>query len=160
RFHDATRSMLVASEIAKTADGYTVTTSAGVTVKYAADKVVKLDYSKGKLTYLADLQPASVKETSTEGVVQHYRRNQNLDGQTTRTDGVANRSGLAVNSTPGLEQAIEGAYLAFKAVVGSDDAVCREGRQTVLNIVGDTSERMTLPFPPKNRKEVRAVAMN
>jgi hypothetical protein len=160
RFHDASQNLLYASSVAKTEDGYTVTTSAGVTVKYTPDKIVRLDYSRGKLTFLADLTPASLKETSTEGVVQHYRRNENLDGGKIHMNGKPYDSGIALHSTTELEYDLEGEYREFRAVVGIDDDVSGDDGPTLLKIEGDGNVLLEKTFSRKDKQRVQPIALN
>jgi len=160
KLHDASKDLLFASAITRTADGYTVTTSAGVVVKYAPDKVVRLDYSKGKLTYLADMTPSDVKETSTEGVVQHYRRNENLDGNKIHMNGKAYESGLSLHATTQLEYDLEGGYREFRAVVGIDDDVPGDDGPAVIKIEGDGNMLLALTISRKDKARVQSVALN
>lgn len=160
KFHDAAHNLLFASAVARTADGYTVTTSSGATIKIATDKVVKMDFSKGKLTYLADINPLSVKESSTEDVVQHYHRNENLDGKDIRMAGTVYKSGLALHSTTELEYDLDGEYREFKAVVGIDDDVSGDDAPTILKIEGDGNMLLTLTISRKDKQRSQPVALN
>src|SRR5437867_655113 len=81
-------SILNAASVSKTDEGFSVTTSAGVTITYAAEKVARLDYSKGKLEFLSRMAPASVKESSTEGKVVSFTRDRNFDDAKIRLAGV------------------------------------------------------------------------
>src|SRR5437763_1726336 len=63
RVNDVHKNLLFAAEVKKDADGFTVVTSCGATLKYTDKQMARLDYSKGKLAYLSELTPSSVKET-------------------------------------------------------------------------------------------------
>lgn len=160
KFHDASKDLLYASSVAKTADGFTVTTADGVVVKYAADKVSRLDFSKGKLTYLADLTPSNIQETSTEGVVQHYRRNENLDGGKIHMSGKLYESGLCLHATTELEYDLDGEYREFRAVVGIDDDVPGDDGPTLIKIEGDGNVLLSLTISRKDKARVQPVALN
>ena len=81
-----------------------LTLCAGVTINYAKEKVARLDYSKGKLEYLSRMAPLSVKESSTEGKVVSFRRDDNFDGEKKiKLAGVSYNQGLCLHSTCELE---------------------------------------------------------
>lgn len=137
---DAGRSLLVTADLAMSDKGLTITTVAGVKVTYpSATKVAKLDFSKGKLTYLSDLDPASVDETSTEDSVFHYRRDVNLEGGPLRMAGEVHAKGLALHSRTVLTYDIGGDYREMRAVLGVDEGVVTDAR-VVVTIDGDGRE--------------------
>lgn len=137
---DAGRSLLIAADLALSEQGLTVTTVAGVKATYpSATKVTKLDFSKGKLTYLSDLAPSSVDETSTEDSVFHYRRDVNLEGGPLRMAGEIYPKGLALHSRTVLTYDIGGDYRELRAVLGVDEGVVTDGR-VVVTIDGDGRE--------------------
>ncbi len=45
------------------------------------ETVARLDFNIGKLTFLSDLEPAKVVERSGIGLITHYRKDANLDGE-------------------------------------------------------------------------------
>ena len=160
KFHDATQNLLYAGKVARTDDGFTVTTTDGVVVKYPTDKVVRLDFSKGKLSFLADMTPTSVKESSTEGVVQHYRRNENLDGGKIHMNGKPFDSGLALHATTELVYDLNGDYREFRAVIGIDDDVSGDDGPAILKIEGDGNVLLEKTFSRKDKQRVQPVALN
>jgi hypothetical protein len=127
--------------------GYTVTTPAGATLEYPKTLLVRLDYSKGKLTYLSDLEPVKVVYSSTEDAPQPYRRDKNLDNRplmlTTSSDkplpwgkGPCPK-GLAVHAYTSLEYDLGGDYREFSAYVGVDHDVGGSDGGTRVVIEGD-----------------------
>jgi hypothetical protein len=109
----------------------------GVRVKYGnAQMLHRLDFSKGKRTYLSDLEPASVEQTSTEDRVEHYRRDKNLDDGPLRLAGRSFAKGLALHSRTVLVYNIGGEYKDFKAWLGVDDQVGGDS-QAQVTIEGD-----------------------
>jgi len=137
---DAGQNVLAAADVALTDKGLTVTTPAGVKVAYpSAAKVTKLDYSRGKLTYLSDLTPVAVDETSTEDSVFHFRRDENLEGGPLRLATELFPKGLAAHSRTVLTYDIGGDYREFRAVLGVDESVVTDSR-VVVAIDGDGRE--------------------
>jgi hypothetical protein len=137
---DAARNLLVAADVTLNDRGLAVTTVAGARVTYPdAGRLTRLDFSKGKLTYLSDLEPTAVVETSTEDHVFHFRRDANLDGGPLRMGGEAYAKGLGVHSRTVLTYDIGGEYREFRAVLGVDEGVVTDARVMVV-IEGDGRE--------------------
>jgi hypothetical protein len=157
RVLDTSRNLLFASEVKREADGYTVVTSAGASVKYPGDKVAKLDYSGGKIQFLSEMPPVSVKQTSTEGEgsIQKYRRDENLEGGPIRLGGVVYKTGLSLHSTTELEFNLDGEYRELKALVGIDDDVPGEDGPVVLKIYADSVEVLKWTITRKDKERVR-----
>jgi hypothetical protein len=136
KVHDAHRNLLMASKLSLGASGFTVTTVAGAKLEYPKQMVAKFDYSKGKLTYLSDLLPVDVKESSSLGRVDHFRRDKNLDDGPIRVGGQGFAKGLALHSRTELVFDLDGQYNEFKAFVGVDDLVGGDSN-AILTIEGD-----------------------
>jgi hypothetical protein len=88
----------VASKVDFDAKGFRVTTPAGLTVTLEEKLLAKLDYNMGKLTYLSDLTPVKVTERSLSGLVTHYRRDVNLDGEPIVLDNRSYGKGLSLHA--------------------------------------------------------------
>src|SRR5262249_26350875 len=142
RLTDVHRNLLYVNEIKKEDDGYTVVTSAGATLKYTSKQVAKLDYSTGKLAYLSELTPQTVKETSTEGRVDHFKRDANLEGGPIKLGGIEYKRGLSLHSTTEIEYDLDGEYRELKAKVGIDEQVGGGEEPVVLKIYLDNVERL------------------
>src|SRR5581483_4795412 len=97
---------------------FAVTTVSGVKVEFPADAVVKLDYSKGKLTYLSDLQPVRVNQTFGDDRLGPYRRDKNAEGESIRLADRTYSKGLSLLPYTELVYDIGGQYKDFKAVIG------------------------------------------
>lgn len=137
---DNARNVLVAADVTLNDKGLSVTTVAGVRVAYpTASRLAKLDFSKGKLAYLSDMEPVLVEETSTEDSVFHYRRDVNLEGGPLRMGADVFPKGLALHSRTVLTYGIGGDYREFRAVLGVDESVLTESRVAVV-IEGDGRE--------------------
>lgn len=152
KLSDTVTDLVVVGAFAAAADGYTVTTPAGVTIEYPKALLVRLDYSKGKLTYLSDLEPAKVVYSSTEEVPQPYRRDKNLDnlpglllanvGEMQQLPWGKGRcpKGLAVHAYTSLEYDLGGDYRELSAWLGIDHDVGGSDGGTKVVIQGDGKE--------------------
>jgi hypothetical protein len=129
--------------------------------------LAKLDYRQGKLTYLSDLDPVQAVERSNVELVDHYRRDRNLDNGPLRLARENYPKGLAVHAYTELVYDIGGNYKEFKVVLGVDPQVGGDGRVKVI-VEGDGQplfsgefERKTEPrklaVPVKNVKRLRIV---
>jgi len=142
---DTARNVVAAASITKTGMGYVVTTPAGAKIDYPVKLLARLDYSKGKLTYLSDIDPSEVVETCTEGQdsVQHYRRDRNLDDGPIRIGATPYSKGLALHSHTELEYDLKGEYREFQAFLGVEEGIGGGDGPTVVRIRGDTKELFT-----------------
>lgn len=152
---DTSRNVLVAAAVEQTAAGFTVTTKSGVKVEYTAALLAKLDFSKGKLTYLSDLEPARKVEKSALDGINHYRRDKNVDGGPLRLGGQTYSKGLALQAYTELVYDIGGEYKEFKAVLGIDDQVGGDSNVKVV-IEGDNRELFKGEL---NRKDKKAIPL-
>ena len=101
--------------------------------------VAAVDFRNGKLTYLSDLEPASVEEVAYFDRTMPHRRDRNLSGEPLKLKGAEYRKGLAVHSRTVLTYGIEGKYAMFKAVVGFDESAPQRGR-VACRVLGDGRE--------------------
>lgn len=160
KVEDTAKNLVYASEIKQEADGYTVVTSAGATVKYPTKLVARLDYSTGKFSYLSALVPSMVKETSTEGRIDRWRRDENLDGGKIKIAGTEYAFGLSMHSTTELEYNLAGAYREFKATVGIDDDVGGDEEPAVLIVYADNKEVLKWQVSRKDKERTRQLNIN
>jgi hypothetical protein len=164
KFSDTSRNLIYAASISKTDEGFSVTTSAGVTINYAKEKVARLDYSKGKLEYLSRMAPLSVKESSTEGKVVSYRRDDNFDGEKKiKLAGVSYSQGLCMHSTCELEYDLNGDYRELQATVGIDEIeeeVTADDGAVVLKIIGDGKELYSQKITRGDKERARPLVVN
>lgn len=141
---DASGSVVAAASARVNGVSLQVESVAGLTVTYAdLAKLSRLDFSKGKLTYLSDLEPFAVEQSSTEEFIFPVRRDANLYGGPVRMKGIAYARGLAVHSRAILTYDLAGDYDQFRCVLGVDDAVRTENRADVratVTIDGDGRE--------------------
>ncbi len=165
RLHDAAQNLLFATSVARTDDGFKVTLSCDLTIEYAKEKVVKLDYSQGKLTFLSSLNPVSEKESSVFGKkdVVSYRRDQNFDGGEIRFGSETFTNGLVMHATTELEYDLEGGeYRELRATAGIDDIdeETTEGEgPTVLKVFGDEQELLSLTFSRADKERTKPLVV-
>lgn len=150
---DTSRNALVAAKLEQTATGFAITTKSGVKVEYTNALLSRLDFSKGKLTYLSDLEPARKVEKSTLDGINHYRRDKNIDGQPLRLGGQTYSKGLAVQAYTELVYDIGGEYKELKVVLGIDDQIGGDSHVKVL-IEGDGRELFKGEINRKDKKTV------
>jgi hypothetical protein len=120
---DAEGNVFVASKVAFDDKGFHFTTPAGLKMTMSERALAKLDYNMGKLTYLSDLAPAKVTERSLSGLVTHYRRDANLDGEPIVLENRPYGKGLSLHAFTELEYELGGKYKEFRAVLGIDPRV-------------------------------------
>lgn len=139
KVNDTAGNVLLASDVAVTANGYTVTTPAGLKLDLTPEQVARLDYSKGLLTYLSDLEPANLKEKFIfgEGVMGHYRKDKNLDNKPIKLGKETFAKGLSMRATTELEYNLKGEYREFAATIGVDESVGGGDGPTTIIIEGD-----------------------
>lgn len=124
------------------------TTPAGLSVAQAADKIVQIDFSGGKIVYLSDVKPETVRWMPYFGagkppaaVEQFYapRYDRNFDSGTLQLGGTPYPKGLALHSRTELVYRLPDRFRRFRAIVGIDDAV-RPGGNVRLILRGDGKE--------------------
>jgi hypothetical protein len=143
---------------------YAVTTTFGSTITFAPKGLAALDFNLGKLTYLSDMTPTKVIERSGAGLVVHYRKDTNLDGEPIRLGKVGYSKGLSIHAHTELEYDLAGKYKQFQAIIAVDPSIGVES-QPVVTIVCDGEKRFSRVFtsrdPPQtislNVKDVAAL---
>jgi hypothetical protein len=105
--------------------GLSVTTPLGLKVAFEEKQLARLDYNRGKLTYLSDLEPVNVVERSGAGLITRYRKDANLDGEqpillADKSTTVPFSKGLSMHAYTELEYDLDGKYKEFKAILGLD----------------------------------------
>jgi hypothetical protein len=102
-----------------------VETQCGARVELSPDALAKLDYSKGKLTYLSDLvrdAPSKVKlEQAETGGEKYFFTDCGPEKGPMRLAGQVYDKGLAMHARTEVTFTIDGDYREFRAVLGIDD---------------------------------------
>lgn len=131
----------------------TVETQCGAQVAFAPEALARLDYSRGKLTYLSEMALAQVKLVQVnQGSTLEFRRNRNPDNTgDIRVGGQKYDKGLAMHSRTEATFDLGGDYREFKAVLGIDDNY-NQGSQdpVIVRIEGDGNELKTFEVTRKS----------
>jgi hypothetical protein len=159
---DTAGNTLVARSVRLDGEALAVDLVSGGSVRYPSLKpVLRLDFSRGKLTYLSDLEPIEREETSTEDLVFPYRRDRNLYGGPLRLKGVLYSKGLSVHSRSSLAFDIGGDYKEFRAVLGVDDVVRTEGGAPVrVSVLVEGDGRELFKGEVQSRDEPKPLALD
>src|SRR5690606_20223036 len=123
----------------------TVTTPAGAKLTYSFDQLSRLDYSRGKLTFLSDLKPTrKVLESASGEKFGHLRLDSGLADKPMPLNTQSYAKGIAAFTYTELEYNLDGEYHEFRAVVGIDDNVGGSEGPVHLLIEGDGKELLSL----------------
>jgi hypothetical protein len=156
---DAAGNVLAAADLVLNDAGLAVTTVAGVRVTYPdAKRLARLDFSKGKLTYLSDLEPTrqtislATEDDDLYARFVRYRKDANLENGPLRLNGQTHPKGLALHAGSVLAYDIGGDYKEFRVLLGVDEYVETESRVEVV-VEGDGRElfrgQVSRKDPPK-----------
>jgi hypothetical protein len=157
RVSDTQGSTLMTSSVELKDGKYVVTTVSGATAELPATAVAKLDYSKGKFTYLSDYNIAQMRVVE-KGAMNDpkmlfpFKRDTNLEGTgPIMIGGKSYPKGLSVHAYSDFTFELDGAYREFKMVVGIDDNI-KQGfdAPAKIRIEADGKELMTLEVTRKD----------
>ena len=121
------------------------TTPLGLEAAVPLEMVVRIDYSRGKVVYLSELEPETVDWTAYFGPTDNVeslakflwpRKDRSLDSGPLQLDGRPYERGLAIHSRTRLTYRLAGGFRRFKATAGIDDSV-RPAGHVRLVIHGD-----------------------
>ncbi len=121
------------------------TTPAGVTAACSVGAIARIDYSEGKIVYLSDLKPESVRWTPFFGTAANLpslkafyapREDRALAPKPLKVGGKEYSKGLALHSRTEVVYRLPRAFRRLEAVVGIDDSV-RPSGDVRLVIRGD-----------------------
>lgn len=137
-------------------------TSSGVEFTLPFGQLAKLDYSRGKQTYLSDLQPSLKKLEAAAGErFGHLMLDKNLNGTgPMRLKGESFSRGLAMFTYTELEYGLKGDFAEFRAVAGIDDEVNGADGSVHLLIEGDGKELLSLTFSRQDKVRAQPIALN
>jgi hypothetical protein len=162
RVVDAGKNEVLASSLKGSGKELAVTTPSGAKLTYAIDKVALLDYSKGKVTYLTDLDPSDrVIKTAFNDFPP--RRDKNIYGEPMKLAGVPYSRGWAMRAHTELEFDLGGDYREFRTVAGIDDSrtkLYEDKQPVILRVMGDGRELFRQEFTPERDKRVATVVLN
>ena len=121
------------------------TTPLGLELGMPLEMVVRIDYSRGKVVYLSEMEPEAVDWTPYFGPTDNVeslakflwpREDRSLDSGPLQLDGRPYERGLAIHSRTRLTYRLAGDFRRFKATAGIDDSV-RPAGHVRLVIHGD-----------------------
>ncbi len=121
------------------------TTPAGLELSQPVSAIARIDFSVGKIVYLSDLEPESVRFTpyfgggqplASRGELYAFRKDVGLESKPLSLDGKTYTKGLAVHSRTELVYRLPGAFRWFEAEAGIDDGVRPRGNVRLV-IRGD-----------------------
>jgi len=144
RVGDASGSLWSARSVA-ISDKVQLTTIAGAEVSLPIEKLAQIDFSGGKIAYLGDMEPKSVRWTPFFGggkaqpaMDQFFapRKNVGFDTSPLLLGGVQYAKGLAIHSRTESVYHLPDGFSRFRATAGIEDAV-RPGGKVRLVIRGD-----------------------
>lgn len=100
----------------------------GLDIDISPAQFKSIDFSLGKVTYLSDLEPRSVKLTPFFDIpvsfpINEYRRDKNFDGSRISLGDKTYSKGLAIHSQTQMKYRLGGDYRRFQAVMGIGDEV-------------------------------------
>lgn len=123
RVHDLHGNTLVATKVEVSGASYVVTTVSGAKVEYTKSLVAKLDYSKGKLTFLSDLEPVNKDQLKPlEGFLALWQNDRSFSDGPLALGGQSYPRGVALRATAKPVYELDGGYKEFKFVLGADDS--------------------------------------
>ncbi len=128
---DTVGNTLAAANVTLQGDTFVVTTATGARIDFSEAALAKLDYNRGKLTFLSDMVPTDVVETSRIGLIVRYHKDKNLDDQPIYLGKVEHAKGLSMHAHTELEYDLSGKYKEFKAVFGADPRIGTETKAIV-----------------------------
>ncbi len=139
----------------------TATTPSGAKIAVSLPQIIKLDYSKGKLTYLSDLGPDKTKivHDSTFGVFEPVYRDMNLDRKPIKLGRKLYPKGLAIHAYTEITFDLDGEYREFKATIGIDDDDVAAARNdgTIVKVLGDGKELLSTTVTSKDKPQEKTL---
>lgn len=143
RLLDVNHHVIAVARLELRDERFLVATPAGVQLSCPRGSVARLDFSKGKFEYLADLKPAAIDREPGSDRLWRYQfhaeaaaRNRNLDGGPLQFGGRKFDKGLSLPAPTTLRYNLDGNFREFSAVLGVNDLVPGQGRVRVT-IEGD-----------------------
>jgi hypothetical protein len=122
-----------------------LTTPAGFTMALEERVLARLDYNRGKLTYLSDLEPAKKDERGLGIYLVPFQRDKDMDGRPILLPGSPNpyAKGLTLHAYTALEYELDGKYKDFKALLGCKPRDDGEDSQAVVTIECDGEKKFS-----------------
>jgi hypothetical protein len=153
RVYDTDGNTLAATKLGfGDSDQLVLTAGFGANVALQRDTVAKLDFNIGKLTYLSDMEPAKVVERSGIGLITHYRKDANLDGEPILLEKQYPK-GLSLHAHTELSYNLGSKYKDFKAHLGVDARTGGDS-QALVTVYCDGEKRFAEVVSVKTPKDI------
>jgi len=161
---DSAQNLIMVSSLTGREGGVIVTTPAGVKLDVPFERVVRVDYTQGRLEYLSDLTPTKIvtrsnlddEETPDQW---HVYKDSNLDKKPMVLAGVTYSKGLALKPYAELIYELKGDYREFEAMAGIDDGISVAG-SAILQIEGDGKELASIQLPAPDKSRLKALKIS
>lgn len=154
---DMQQSEFLVSALAVEKQSMKLTTSSGTTFDLPLDSIHKVDFSRGKLAYLSDMEPTRLVLTMDEDRISTFRKDTNLDGGPLKIQGTIYPKGLSMLATTEVEYDLKGEYREFHALAGFDDLVGGIDDKVILEIDGDGKQLAKLELSRSDKLRVKPV---
>jgi hypothetical protein len=165
RVMDIYGNALNATSIALAEGSVTVTTVSGATVKYASTAaLVRLDYQRGNVAYVSDLnpkvdQPQLTPEEAKLNPTVPYLRDRALSNDTLKLDNQLYQKGLCIAPDTVLAFDLKGDYTQFLAMAGIDENGANATSAAKLTIEGDGQVLFTGTLTRKDKAKALVLAV-
>jgi len=160
---DTVQDVVMVSGVQFTAKNVTVTTPAGAKLEFPTDQVARLDYTKGRLDYLSDLEALTLVtrsnvEDGDKPEQLHVYKDVSFkpERKQIQMGGTTFAKGLALRPYSEMVFDLKGEYRDFSAVVGLEDGVGSDG-PVVLVIEADGTELVSLKLDASDKKRFQEV---
>ncbi len=137
-----------------------ITLVCGIDLDLPMERVLRLDFSRGKLAWLSDMDWLEGAVTGFDDRLDRVRRNTNPDGGGIKMGGVPFQRGLAMPSATSLSYALGGEYRELQALVGLDDATGIADGLVRLRVEGDGKTLAKVEISRSNRSKPEKLAVN
>ena len=154
---DTIQDVVMVTGITPRDGGVIVTTPSKAQLDFSYEQIARLDYAKGKLDFLSDLEPSSreIKPNPFDTGEARDRwfvyKDANLSNKRIRLGGVTYNKGLTLLPEVELTYDLKGEYREFSATVGIDEETRAEGEVTLV-IEGDNKELASIPIVYRTEK--------
>jgi hypothetical protein len=158
---DTMQNVVMVSKLEAMKDGgVSVTTPSGAKLDFLPAQIAHIDYTRGRLDFLAALQPAKTDITVNSFDAKdklgpehkwYVYKDSNLQGTPIKVGGTSYRSGLTLLPDVELVYNLNGDYRQFDAVIGIDDETKAEGAGSV-EIWGDNKKLETVEINYRTEK--------
>ncbi len=140
--------------------GLAITLASGIERNLPWESLVRIDFSRGKLAWLSEMEWEPGALTGSEDRLDRVRRDSNLDGGPIKIRGVTYDRGLAFPAPSQVSYALKGEYRELQAIVGADDSTGSADGAVRLKVEGDGKLLATIELKPENRARGEKLALN